>query len=270
MPVDAKVLTDSPRKRQLDRSMAQGAASESGITNDFNTDMAFERTAKYFVYVFNIARRTFDVDRPLFKRRTLLACPEGQACIGVAKFPDVVVEKFVAAETGQIHTREYRGERVAMDLICPSNTGIDMDALLSEESLSMGGASTDLIRRGLFFSLNEVPTESEIAKARTRMEKFYRSLIVVAETKARAGKLNDITEEEHAAADYFQLDAAWHIVAKTPSFCENCGEQIKPGVAFHNSAFGLCVRDWRRTVDSGVKTKADVPEDKRWWSAKEK
>lgn len=246
MPVEARISSDSPRKSGLDRSLAQSAAAEHGLGVNFAADPLFERQPQYHVYLFNISRRSFQVNQPLFKRQTIPACPAEKAYVMVGTLPDIIIQKDTSAETGQIAVHSFRGELVAMDIVCPSLMSFDQDAELSEESVSFGAGTTDLRKRGVFWSRNDIPTADELAKAKNRMEKFYRQLIQMAETKARAGKLLDITEEEHVAADYFGLKATWHQVAAAPSLCPNCGEEVKSGVAFHHGTFGICIIDQER------------------------
>lgn len=260
---------DDPFTQNLSRSLARSASAESGLGVDFSAGRTiFERPADYYVRIFNISQQAFPVNQPLFKNRTLPACPTGEPYIEVACFPNIVVERFVAADTGQIHPNEYAGERVAMDLISPSNPGIDMDTVLSADALSSGGSSTDLIKRGLFFIRGyDTPTDEDLKRARSRMEKWYRQLIAEANQLSRIGKQNDITAEMHLAGDYFKIKDGWHTVAERPETCANCGDDVKPGVAYHRTAEGMiCVRDWQRTVAAGIKTKKEVPEDLRWWT----
>lgn len=270
--IDAKVLSQNERSSAVAANDRALDRSSNPLPHFVPFEPSLERRIDYYLYIHNIANRKFDIDdRPLFKgrrgRNALPACPAGQAYVTVARIPNIVTYEVARPDSGDIDKKEELGERVAMDVICPSMTGFDQDAELSEEALSFGAGTTDMRKRGLFYSRNRVPTGEEIAAAKSRMEKFYRSLIISAETKARAGKLADINEEEHLAADYFNYKAQWHVIAEAPNLCPNCGEEVKQNVAYHKNEFGICVIDWRRTVSSGVKQMTDVPRDKRWWGA---
>ena len=114
---DAKILgSDTPVATNMQRSLMTSGNSPlmpnlmSGVT-------MFERPVEYYVHVFNISRQSFPVNQPLFKGRVLPACPADKPYIEVARFPNVVEEKVVQADTGQITKIEYAGEHVAMDLI---------------------------------------------------------------------------------------------------------------------------------------------------------
>ena len=87
-----------------------------------------------------------------------------------------------------------------------------------------------------------------------------------------ADQKRNIGQEHHDAAEYFHVKNAWHTVAELPTLCENCGEPLPMAtVPFHRNMMGLiCVRDWKRTVEAGAKTREDVPEEKRWWKEAKK
>lgn len=223
-----------------------------------------EWPVQYHVYIFNIAEREFEIQKPpMFPRVKFRACPRGEKYVMVAKIPNVVMERPISAETGQFMHQPYQGERVAMDIINPQNASLDQDAPIPENVSWMDlGGSNDLGRRGLFWSVNEVPTDEELAKARARLDRFYRQKVqegsAIAADPKRAG---DIAPEHHLAAEYLSrtgMKFSWHNFGEMPEVCPNCGEDIKKGAAFHtNSAGVICVLDWNRAIRAGVKTPED-------------
>ena len=272
---EASVIKDSVVAPQMDRSLA--ASANAPLAPDFRSDPLLDHHVKYFVRVFNISRMGFSVDHPFFRAwrngNNIPACPPDKPYVEVARFPDIVIEKFVQSESGEVRSRGERGERIAMDIINPANLGIDQEQVLSPEAELFSGAGTcDLSKRGVFFiSGHDTPTPEEIAKAKARMEKFYRVLITQARELNRSGHATSIGVEMHVAADYFKIHESWHTVAELAETCPNCGQDAPKDVPFHVIAGGLiCVRDWQKAVAAGVKTKADVPEDRRWWSEKPK
>jgi hypothetical protein len=110
----------------------------------------------------------------------------------------------------------------------------------------------------VFWSLNNPPTEEEIKAATLRMEKHFNTVLEkmkALETSDPKGLLEALSPEAHVAADYYGVETSWHGRRSKPMDCENCGERIKQGVAFHKTEEGgLCVLDWKRTVKAGART----------------
>jgi hypothetical protein len=269
MATHARVLPKTPYDQRIEKGMNE---ADNLVGVNFTLDTTLQQTPQYWINIYNIAHRSFERRLgnhiPCLKMR---ACPEGERYVHVAKIPHPFIEKWHDPDNGEIRTRGTPGERIAMDIVNPANTGIDLDAALSEDQSWMDGGTDDYSRRGLFFSRNDPPTDDEVKKAYARMEKFYRAKLQQARVLAQQGRHLDITDEHHAAADYFQERASWHTIAEVPSVCNNCGEDMKAGAAYHvNSAGVLCVSDWRRAVESGVKKYDEVPEEKRWRGKGEK
>ena len=68
------------------------------------------------------------------------------------------------------------GRRMAMDIINPDNWTLDQDAVLTHSD-SVG---QNIGRLGVCWSLNEEPTEAELAAATRRLETHYRNLLTEA------------------------------------------------------------------------------------------
>jgi hypothetical protein len=143
---------------------------------------------------------------------------------------------------------------------------MNQDATLAADKSFTEG--NDYGKLGVFWSLNDPPTDEEVAKAIRRKETFYRKRL----DQARALEASDpkslyafLTPTDHVAADYFGEEFTWHKVSVRPVSCPNCGESIKAVAAYHRNVDGvICVIDWKRTVEAGVKKMKDVPESKRW------
>lgn len=260
----------SPLIQRIEKGMAE-RDTPGIIFTDLRSDPNVMRKPDYFLTIFNIVPRKFQILRPpSFPLIVLAECPPSQRFKAVAKIPNIVNEKFVYQESGETMVRGILGERFATDLLCPSNLGVDIWAELSSDSqIWIDGGSDDLTKRGVFWTRNETPTEEELFKCKTKMEKFYRHLLTQAEEYARNQQFREIGFEHHLAADYFQTSTAWHQTILAPALCPNCAEPIKTGVAFHQASWGICVIDWHRTIAAGVKKREDVPMELRWWSEEE-
>ena len=268
---DATVEPNSAVAPHIRRTLEQDLNMKTVRLIDFRGDANVNRLPDYNIYVYNIAPRPFDLRRPPnFPLVRLSACPKGQPYAKVASVPNIVNEKWIDADSGETRVRGINGERFAMDLVNPTNLGIDMWAEVSDEMAWIDAGTDDCSRRGLFWTTNDPPVPEELAKAKGRMENHYRRMLVQADELSRDPKTRkEIGAEHHLAAEYFHVRSEWHTVAELPEICENCGETIKPQAAYHvNSIGAICVRDWKRSVESGVKKRDDVPEGHRWWEQK--
>lgn len=266
------VVKDSKVASSVSKTMMQSENMQTVQLIDFTKDANVSRPPDYFVYIYNIAYRTFEIRRPpYFPIVRLSACPPTEPYVKVMSIPNIVNEKWVDSASGEIRNRGTQGERFAMDLINPANIGVDMWASVSAEASWIDGGTDDMSRRGLFFSRNDPPTQEELDKAKARLETHYRRMLAQADELSRDPKtFREIGPEHHAAAEYFRVKASWHVIAELPSVCENCGETIKPGIPYHVNGVGvICIRDWQATVKAGVKKREDVPEELRWWKEKE-
>jgi hypothetical protein len=227
------------------------------------------RKPDYFIYVYNTVDREYHVARPpFFPDIRIDRCPKNEKYALVMKIPNIMNVRDRNVDTGEPIINPQYGERFAMDVINPQNIGIDMWAQPSDSQKWVDGGSDDLSLRGVFWTKNNPPTDEELRKCKTRLEAFYRARIERANRIASDPRIprEEITPEDHAACDYFQISPGWHNLMQMPVSCENCGEQIKEGVPFHvHPVLGICVRDWKGAVNAGVKKREDVPQDKRWW-----
>ncbi len=267
--IQARVETNSAIAQAVARRDMQKANLEGIAFVDFTQDANLQRKPDYYLYIFNIAPRKFQVCRPpSWPTINFAACPKDQRYIAVGRVPSTVNE--VSLVVDRTVVTGIAGERFATDLLNPSNIGVDIWTEITDEQVAwLDGGTDDLTRRGIFWSRNETPTETELTMARERMEKHYKALLMQADAYQRENRQKEIGPEHRLAAEYFHYKALWHVVAEVPNFCPNCGEAVRPGLAYHATPFGtICVMDWHGAVNAGVKAKADVPEGFRWWAAR--
>jgi len=271
---DAKIVPPSASVQQQERVFTRDKNLTGIQFTDLSQHPYANRKPDYWVHVYNISHREFHVTRPPHCPNIRIpACPDDEPYILAIKFPNITHLKDIRAESGETDLIPQYGERMAMDIINPSNLGVDMWAQPPADQAWLDGGSDDLSRRGVFWTINNPPTREELTKAKQRMEQHYHALIERANQISQDPQApkNEISPEMHKAADYFQISPGWHSHLATPEFCENCGEQIRPGVAFHmNQSIGmLCIRSWEKAVNAGVKKLEDVPASHRgdWWRA---
>lgn len=243
------------------------ALNETMLNN--NIDPGAFRTPKYFVYLYSISQEEFERRMPPHLPRLILkACPADQEYVQVAKIAEPFEQADRDIDTGEVRMRFHDAKKIAQDIVCPDAP--NMDAAVPAEVMSSG---TDLRAKGLFWSLNNPPTAAEVAKAKTRLENYYRSLLerATALEYTNPKELNErLNKDYHLAADYFGEEYSWHKVRVkkiTPAAkveCPFCGEQIKSGVAFHGVGDELCILDWERAFAAGKVSKKqyeDRPRD---------
>jgi hypothetical protein len=231
--------------------------AENGVKN-FTLDANTLRKPDYFVYVFNVGVRAHRVTTGQLKNVHVPGVKAGQKYVLAFKLPNIVNQSWKDPDTDQVRVWGDDGRRVAMDLINPANMGIDQDFEIDPSQVVSSGA--DLSRWGLFWSLHEVPTEEELAKATKRMEKHYRFLINQADNFARTNHYDMIQDIHHIAADYFGHRSSWNTRVEVPEECPLCGLPVKKGVAIHAGADGCGgVLDWDKAIASGLKKESQRP-----------
>lgn len=259
---------DDPEVQSL---MKQGNAGNWNPEIDRNMLRAPDR----LIHVFSVSRRSFTVDRaPLWPKTVLKGCKAVERYVAVMHVPDPLMQSVHNTENGKRRAEAHDGLRCAIDLLNPNNPTNDPYWNPSPEMAAVFGSSkgSDLFAQGLFLSLSEEPSEAEILKAEASRDSRYRYLI------GHADRLEQLSPKELAefltgedgtdlrmALDFFGEQRAYHKTMIATRGCPNCGEAIKANVAFHLLPNGVyCVNDWQRAVDAGVKTLAEVPENKRW------
>lgn len=253
-------------------SMQQTRAANQAITGPDYIDPGQFRKPDYFVYVYSVVdprpdnmklRRAFPPLIPDLE----IAEAKGARYVLVTTIASPVNQPLMK-ENGERYIDAHDARRLAMDIVNPENLTLDQD----RKTTGIGRAEgNDYGKLGVFWSLNSPPKEEEITKAIARKEAFYRARLDqarVIQTSNPKALDEYITTTDHVAADYFSLEFPWHQHLVKQDNCSNCGESIRPGAKFHQSAaLGIvCVIDWRAAVNAGVKKLKDVPEEKRWES----
>jgi hypothetical protein len=259
-------MPDIEMRPDVSQKMTQ-ALNETMLNN--NIDPGAFRTPKYFVYIYNVANREFERRLPpQIPRLILKACPPDQEYIQVAKLAEPFEQADRDIDTGEVRIRFHSAKAIAQDIVCCG--AADMDAAAPDAV----AAGVDYRAKGLFWSLNNPPTAEEVAKANKRVEEFFRARLsrnTALEYTNPKELMERLGEDDHLAADYFGEEYSWHkqrvkkVTAAAKVECPYCGDQIKPGVAFHKGEDGeLCILDWKRAYEAGKVTLKQVPEAKQW------
>ena len=218
-------------------------------------DYLYSRKPDFWVYLYNVSEQSFDVFRPpLFANIHIPGRTRGETYVTAARLPSPLLAPQGSVDTDEISTQLLDTRRVLMDVCNPDNLSLDQNSVTAKPT----NIGNNLSQRGVFWSLNNPPTEEEIKAATLRMEKHFNTVLEkmkALETSDPKGLLEALSPEAHTAADYFGVETSWHGRRSKPMDCPQCGERIKQGVAFHKTdEGGLCVLDWARTVKAGART----------------
>lgn len=270
--------------------LTQGTNKELTDTNNIDPNMI--RKPDYWVYVYTVSDRAFDVSRPALNISKLKIgkSPESmqdkQSYALVWKVPSPYPLPYSDQVSGEIKLNTVHAERIAMDICNPNQKSTDMDAYIAPESVI--GAGDDLIAKGLFFvherdctfakddteRKNPIPPKEAVHKAVARKEKYYNDLLDRAKGLEYSNQrmLDDFIASEpdvHLACEYFGVETKFHQVRTqkaVPVECPVCGSDMKRGAAFHplpGSKLGVCVNDWARAIEAGVVSEEDRPSKKK-------
>lgn len=259
---------NSPKAQNLQHNFMRG--NNGGKTA---LDLTAFRAPDYFVHIFTVSKRAFlQLSPPLYPRLNIPACGPDERFRKVIRVmhPMQQVEQNPHEPSGEPAIYIHDGRRVAMNLCNPANTSLDQDLVL--DPWYMLGVGNDLTRQGVFWSLNETPTEQELQSAEKRRDNYLQKIlqnIDKLESSDPKSVAEVLTEDHHLACERFGEERSWHRAMSTKVVCPNCGDKIKQGVAFHKNDGILCVNDWERAYRAGAVKKADVPEGMEWWDTAE-
>lgn len=235
------------------------------------------RRVEYTVYLHSISKRSFEQPHTIYRNVVVPACPKDKRYVTFFRVNHPVQIPTVDPDnvSGPPIIRIENAKRVALGICNPSFVGADLaiqDRAIEDQYLISSG-ECDLTRQGVFASMNEIPTEEELAKAENRRLTYYKMRFEEANGLLRSDpkRLQEVLGiDHHLAAEMFGQDVDWHKVTTPKVECPNCGEKIKEGIAFHYSNGQKCILDWERAWLAGAVKKEDVPDGRQWWAAKEK
>lgn len=225
---------------------AQVVAASNPMVPGPEVDPIQFRKAEFLVHIYTISQRSFVVCQPpLVSRLNIPAVPAGKTYLKVMSIPHPFNQFDRESGNGEVVVRMHDARQVAASLVNPNNPSLDQDAKVPDGAVL--GMGVDLNSQGIFWSLNDPPTPDELAKAKARRERYYRSLLDRARVLERVNPRElefTINEDYHLAAAYFGETTSWHKAFVQAAECPLCGEAIKPGVAFHKNSLGtVCIID---------------------------
>lgn len=267
--------------------LSESMNKANNIDFNFNAnDYLLSRLPDYWVYLFSISERSYEVYRPPYLRRALLVGKSPSAKYALcARFPHPMNVPDASVDSSELNIKQMDTRRFCMDICNPDNLGFDQNTVIANPT-SIGN---NLSAKGVFWATEQqctfdpadtkkehpVPSDKLLEDAKKRMEAYYRTLVNKANevhTSTPQELVNTLTPEHIAAAEYleenFGMQFAWHQKMVRLENCDLCGEKTKKGVAFHRMEDGgICVRDWERAVKAGARSRAqayDATGDEKW------
>jgi hypothetical protein len=240
---------------------------------------------QYWVGLFTINKRrmpeselAFLVENGAYKTVQIYPCPADKRYIKVLDIPHPVqaIEADPNGEEGSTIVRRTKAERVAMSIVHPDVIGESMrhlppNSLLAKVAIS---SNCDLIKQGVFFTREEEGSEGfelDLKAAEARLDATYRSLLDsllgMSDGEIRRVLASEKGVDIRQASVHYGEDIPGIRGRSVKVDCPNCFEKVPQGAGFHRSEMlqSICVIDWKRAVEAGVKKKEDVPDSKRWW-----
>jgi hypothetical protein len=108
----------------------------------------------------------------------------------------------------------------------------------------LNGDSGEGSYHGVFVAAGDLPTDSELADARHRLQEFHRRLVAAADLEwERTKNPMFITDLERRAARQLNLEKPWLYDPKPLADCPVCAEKIKHGVAVCRSCGAILDRE---------------------------
>ena len=213
---------------RMAQSMAQGGIGFSDKEQQLMLNPLTAQLAQYNIYLFSLYPEVLEKRCGSAGVYRIPACESGQTVSKPHILPSVVRSLYVDALDGMTKSDDVKGEAFAEDLMRPYMAGTPASIW------SVGQNWEDF---GAFWTRNEVPTEEEIAAARAKLEKTYRSALAEATKLETIGRLGDITPLMRHAATYFEEDRSWNRQFKKKVECPGCGEPAKAGIIQHSCGY---------------------------------
>src|SRR5215472_686092 len=219
------------------------------------------------IYIFSVAKRGFMVRTLLFPKLHLRGCEAGERYVLCTSLADPIAQASPDQERGGTRIDDHDAWIASIDMLNPGNFTLDPYAGSSNPDWFSDRNGTNLMAHGLFPSENETPTEEELKRAESARDAHDRwltkeALRLFALGAKQGNEFLQRYPDTHIAMDSLGLEAPWHQANVVRVSCPNCGDPIKPGLAFHKSSVtdSLCVIDPMKAYKAKAITRDECEE----------
>lgn len=213
------------------------------------------------IYMYNVSNIEHRIERPWVAPQRLGKCIVLPACAAGEKYskpfviPEVIQEVTPRiAGSKEFINRGVEGSFYAQDALCPDQPHANWRTMRPMNAAQMTGEGTNLYILGCFWTDKNPPEPEAVAKATELWVKTANELILQGNILAQSGKVGDITNTMHLAADYLHVNVDWHRKYRAEVTCPGCGDYVPQGIARHMKAECRWVFDWQRALDGGQAT----------------
>src|SRR5665213_820926 len=176
-------------------TVTPNAALSSAMSRSHNTEFNFNansyllgRKPDYWVYLFNISERSYEVYRPPVLRHMLLVGRNPKSAYALcARFPHPMNVPDASVDSSEIGIKQMDARRFCMDVVNPDNYASFDQNLVIANPTSIGN---NLSAKGVFWATEEectfaeddkdhsrpIPSDKLLSEAKKRMEAYYRVL----------------------------------------------------------------------------------------------
>jgi hypothetical protein len=226
----------------------------------FNGDANLRHEPKYFVKIFNLSEFEHRVERPWVHPQrfgnmiVIPACEVGKPYSNPFRIPDIVQMRTERPGSVELGVRGVDGRFLAQDALNPDDPTGNWKTMKPIPAGQAANEGTNLYNFGLFWTIEDDPTQEELSTARQRLEATYNHLIEEANLRALEGAAGTkmIGHLHRRAANYFGIDVEWNRRFTRKVECPECGA---PNIQTA-SVCSKCpmVFSWERALRNGVRT----------------
>lgn len=237
MSVTATISSDSANAKRMTGAMNRSENPDYVLAGNANV----AHQPDYYVSIFNVSEVEHRIERPWVSfnpahRGKIIVIPAkepGERYSRPFKIADIVQMPVPDIVSGEIRTIGQQGKFLAQDALNPEDPNGNWKTVRVRPATVAQNEGANLYHWGLFWTVNEKPSEEELTAAVQRMEANYNHLIEEAKLLYVMGgkKLMEIGNTHRRAAAYFGLQFPWNQTYTKQMKCPGCGTMMDQDAA---------------------------------------
>lgn len=250
--------TGTPNAQRMTKSMENSTNPEFVFMGNANV----QHEPKFYVRIFNVGELQHLIERPWVSynpahHSKVIVIPPREKSEKYSKpflIADVVQIPIKHISVGEIHTNGVDGKFLAQDAIHPEDPRGNWRSVRPYNAGTAMNEGTNLYRWGVFWTINDQPTDEELAAAYEKKEANYNRLIEEAKMFHMGGAetRKQIGFTHRLAASYYGLEFEWNQLYTERRECPGCGSNVKASAVICPQC--PAVFDWTKAVALGLRT----------------
>lgn len=242
--------------------MTRAKADEMNPGYVFTGNANMQRTPEFYVRIFNVGSLEHRIERPwcrynpAHRGKIILipGCKPNEKYSAPFVIADVVQEPIYNLGQGEFATRGVSGKFLAQDAIHPDDPQGNWKTVRPSNAGLAQNEGTNLYRWGVFWTVEEVPSDEELKMAHSRMEEYYNQLIEEAKSLYMGGGeyRKQIGFTHRHAASYYGLEFDWNQVYRAQMECPGCGAKLPVSAVICQKC--PATFNWTRALELGLRT----------------